>query len=152
MSDEDFVPFEQAGLEPIGSFIPALLRVIEGRMRISDATESPIETILGQALIEAVSTMFPAGDVTVVPQFVWRRYRIDWAVLIAGAPVLFVECDGQEYHSSEDARRRDAARDAECWSAGIEVARFTGSQIHYASRPCADKVVSRVAEIRGTHG
>ncbi len=127
MSDEDFVPCEQAGLEPIGSF-------------------------LGQALIAAMGAAFPAGKVTVEPQFVWRKYRIDWAILDGGAPILFIECDGRDYHSSEDARRRDAARDDECWAAGIRVVRFTGSQIHHAARPCAEHIVGLIVAIRGTDG
>lgn len=62
-------------------------------------------------------------------------YRVDF-LLIAVDPQrrtsrrLVVECDGKDFHTSEQQIARDQKRDEEIAEAGLRVVRFTGSSIH----------------------
>lgn len=131
-------------------------------------TESPIETLLGVAMIRHLeqkyaghpSTTFHVcspGDedghqgfrVLLMAQYPWRRYRVDWALKLCSLeqPYVFVECDGKDFHSSEDQIVRDRARDAEMNNAGIPVLRFTGADIHRAAGTCALLVYNAMHEL-----
>lgn len=80
-----------------------------------------------------------AGDVPsafVFGQQPIGHYRADLAVVLID-PVkrisrrFVIECDGAAYHSSEEQRARDSARDADIKAAGYRfVLRFSGRDIH----------------------
>lgn len=120
----------------------AIVPVIE-RLRVANAlrplTESPIEVILGAELV-IQSVAYP--QYRIEPQYVWGRYRIDWAVLEreTDKPLAFIECDGHDFHSSEEQLARDKARDDVCLAAGIRTFRFTGKEIHRSAEFCIDVV------------
>ena len=43
---------------------------------------------------------------------------------------VIVECDGEDFHSEREQRRRDAARQQMLRDTGFRVVRFPGSKIH----------------------
>lgn len=75
---------------------------------------------------------------TMVPQFPWREYRIDFAIFYRGkGPSLFIECDGHQFHErTPEQAERDRRRDRECQQAGIPIIRFTGREIYRSPTDC----------------
>ena len=109
---------------------------LEMAAQISRFTESPIETMFGLAMLERIHD----PDWELIPQLIWGRYRIDWVLRRDGKPDIFIECDGNEFHTSELAVARDKRRDAEIVAAGIKVIRFTGSEIFNDAAGCANQI------------
>lgn len=104
--------------------------------RMSRLTESPIETMWGMAFMDLIE-----DDWSLIPQFKWRRYRIDWAIERPnGKPLIFIECDGSEFHTRPDQITKDRVRDIQIRRAGIKLFRFTGSQIYQNAAGCALRV------------
>jgi len=119
----------------------------------SGSADSPIETILGAAVLLffrgggkplmlcTFDELDKAKNLMFVPQFKWSIYRSDWAIYnpkTTGAMLL--ECDGKEFHSSDDQKAHDQKKDAAAHDRGYLTMRFTGSQIHRDADGCAQKV------------
>lgn len=116
------------------------------------AADSPIETILGAAIIMAFRhgekplalATEPSREATVlllIPQFRWLHYRSDWAIYnpkTTGA--LLIECDGKAFHSSDDAISHDRQKDQKARDMGFLTMRFTGSEIHRRADECAKTI------------
>lgn len=90
-------------------------------------------------------------QVTIEPQAKIGRYRADFLVLAKLKPEsepikIIVECDGAEFHQTVEQRKRDWVRQSELEDRGYLVIRFSGSQIHYDSRLCADLVIKAMQE------
>lgn len=131
---------------------------------IAQETESPIEAIFGVAATrvlsrthnrnmpqfgfdrarEVVEVDYP--QVVMIPQFWWGNYRIDWAfhANFLEQPWVFVECDGRDFHSSDEQIARDAKRDARIRAAGIPTLRFSGSDIYRHADECAMVVLGEI--------
>lgn len=122
---------------------------------ISRFTESPIETMLGLALAERLHHAgglwsivqpddgweYDERHLCLIPQMPWRKYRIDWTIRRQGKPFIFIECDGNEFHTKPEDVARDQVRDAAITAAGIKVFRFTGSEIFKDADRCAFQVL-----------
>lgn len=158
--EEIFQPSEEAGLERINTDALSIVALARFAMEVAKITESPIETLFGVAAIRNLRARFPECvwwghasrlgsaplvDIYIVAQLPWRNFRIDWAVLYRGDPIIFVECDGREFHTGAEQEARDHARDKVIREAGIEAIRFTGSQLHRSDAQCAALVASFVA-------
>lgn len=129
--DDDYTPTR------LGEKFGGLLDRLKFAARLSRVTESPIETMMGVALHECFAGL---EQVEIIPQMPWRRYRIDWVVRRAGKTDIFIECDGNEFHTKPVDVSRDRARDAEMAAAGFKVFRFTGSEIFADAASCARTV------------
>jgi very-short-patch-repair endonuclease len=103
--------------------------------RMARFTESPIEIMFGMAMME-----FMEDDWALIPQLWWGRYRIDWALERPDKPWIFVECDGNEFHTKPEDVKRDRNRDIRIRRAGIKLFRFTGSEIYQNAKGCAMRV------------
>ena len=104
--------------------------------RMCELTESPIETMWGMAFMDLIE-----ADWALIPQFKWRGYRIDWAVERPdGKPLIFIECDGSEFHTKPEDVAKDKVRDIHIRRAGIKLFRFTGSEIYRNAAGCALRV------------
>lgn len=130
--------------------------------------ESPIEKValaaLGFMVVPGTDCFPPAihdtmsGDawpvkpVVICPQFVIGRYRLDFLVQVIaedGRKHLFaVETDGAEYHSSIEARAKDAARDDYLKAFGIRTVRYSGSAVNRLSHKLAHEIAAMVQELR----
>lgn len=155
-------PYVHGSEADIGEFKPVALggvfaKVVDraaASVLASGAADSPIETILGAAVIlyfRAASKPLTLcahadignakGGLLFVPQFKWSIYRSDWAIYnpkTSGAMLL--ECDGKEFHSSADQKAHDQKKDAAAHDRGYLTMRFTGAQIHRDADGCAQKV------------
>jgi very-short-patch-repair endonuclease len=129
--------------------------------------ESPIEQAFCLALFQVPGIYAIEGDyrpalgshvpkkrgVLVFAQNPIKRYRADF-LLVALSPLkaepafLIVECDGQAFHSSDDAIIRDAARERELRATGFRIIRHAGSEIHQSPA----KVVDRTMATLASHG
>jgi very-short-patch-repair endonuclease len=103
--------------------------------RMSELTESPIETMWGMAFMDLIE-----AEWALIPQFKWLRYRIDWAIERPDQPLIFVECDGNEFHTRPEHVAKDRLRDQQIRRAGIKLFRFTGSEIYRNAEGCALRV------------
>ena len=135
---------------PTCEFIPlrvALVKVVECAAEsatISGVTESPIETIFGAKLALALRPVceelgwnFSVGarsdaDVWLQPQYPLQQYRYDFAILAKGQPqpLILIECDGKEFHSTERQQANDRLKDEAALKAGVQLVRFSGSEIN----------------------
>ena len=84
----------------------------------------------------AIGSEFPengnAPIFLVTPQFSWGAYRIDFCFRHTLAPdkLLFVECDGHDFHErTKEQAEYDRSKDRAIQAAGIPVLRFTGREI-----------------------
>jgi len=71
----------------------------------------------------------PEGDVVIVPQFAFAKYRMDFAVVtrVQGVTrIVCVECDGADTHKQE----HDGPRDEYLAAWNIPTVRATGKEIH----------------------
>lgn len=101
-------------------------------------TDSPIEHILLSALVEWIN-FHEANFATVKTQEPFGPYRADIMVVV-GQHKLVVECDGAQFHSSQQMIEHDKRRDRFCASNDIAVMRFTGREITRDVRRCAAEV------------
>jgi very-short-patch-repair endonuclease len=121
--------------------------------------ESPIEKIMMAALVfedwypfltipAAVlrpgEKRMPLGDLIIAPQFPIGPYRLDFLIIghdDAGSQKwLNIECDGEEWHNSTRFQyQADRERDKFVRACGIEVIRFSGSDIWNDSKGCAEE-------------
>src|SRR5262249_31954635 len=103
---------------------------------LSHQCESPIEVQLGAEL----KARRLEGD-PVFPQYEWDRFRMDFAILKDGHhPCVFVECDGKAFHSTPEQIANDRRKDQAAAEAGIDLYRFSGSDIFRNARGCATVV------------
>lgn len=121
---------------------------------IAPYCESPIEVLFGATLLlgtAITSFLMPpvyfsppgkklssAATLLLVPQQVWKNYRIDWVLRsIERGTELFIECDGHDFHErTKDQAERDRSRDREVAESRIPLLRFTGREIYRDSSAC----------------
>lgn len=102
--------------------------------------ESQIEVQFGMEL----KWVLPP-DFTLFPQFEFRRWRMDFAVISRDMEVLaFIECDGAEFHSTAAQLTNDRRKDEAAAAANIKMFRFTGKEIYHAAPACAAVVLEHV--------
>jgi len=155
---EDHNAVEEIPTGELKPFRMALLRAIEAAAEsftMAGVTESPIETVFGarfalraRPLCDAVGWEFSVGtgdvDLVLHPQFPLERFRYDFAVRTKGRqkPLLLVECDGKDFHSTSEQQANDLLKDAAASNAGIRLIRFTGSEINRDADGCVKYALS----------
>jgi very-short-patch-repair endonuclease len=169
MGQDDFLSFKSAinwpvyqdEVVPTGELKPfriGLVKAVEAaaeRFIMAAETESPIETIFGAQLAltlrpfcEDIGWEFSVGtgndDIVLHPQFPLDRFRYDFAVRAKWKlkPLVLVECDGKEFHSSADQRANDILKDESASRAGVRLIRITGSEIHCDVDACVKYAMS----------
>ncbi len=150
MADELFEP---DGYEH-GLICDSSLENLRERMRFfRQHCESPIEYAFGVAFSdhERVETFepdkapkdFDDRTVVLIPQLVTLCYRLDFAVLFwvdGRIHKWAIECDGKEWHTSEQQIARDKRRDMDLLADGWRVLRYAGYLLHYGAGGMADRV------------
>ena len=139
----------------LGEVVPLVLARCAVGALVTGRCESPIEVIFGTSLLFVHPHVQFLGldDVRdfsrpcLIPQFWWRKYRIDFALCAAGKiePGVFVECDGREFHSTDEQLARDRAKDELASLAGITMMRFSGAEIHQHYDICAGLAMAALA-------
>jgi very-short-patch-repair endonuclease len=84
------------------------------------------------------------GDIVLHPHFPLAQFRYDFAVRAKWklTPLVLVECDGKQFHSSIDQQANDKLKDEAASRAGIRLLRFTGSEIHRDIDACVKHAIS----------
>lgn len=140
---DDGAPLEIAPNDPpldvyqwvhIGLYVQPFLKRAAIGAALHTECESPIEVQLGIQLVLLIGEAYQ-----IVPQFKFGKYRIDFAVvpLRQSIPVLFIECDGAEFHSTAEQIANDRRKDAKAQEAGVKLVRFTGKEIYHSAEACA---------------
>ena len=139
----------------------AIERIYHAMTLNQSHADSPIEVIFGSDLIMCLKEALPQHQVAlvkqgaacdpnavlVVPQYWWCRYRFDFAVATpAHKPLVFIECDGKEFHSTPKQLERDRLKNAIATAGGVAVYRVSSSEIFKRSRSHAQEVARVIAE------
>lgn len=132
---------------PLGAIIKPVVAGIELTMQVARYTESPIETMLAVAILRQwrdvefrTHDVGPARGWTLIPQYPWGQFRVDLALRKPDGFLIFIECDGREFHSSPEQVERDMVREQAMVERGYPVVRFTGAEINYSPVACADQL------------
>jgi very-short-patch-repair endonuclease len=137
----------------------AILDEGERLQYINARAESPIEHRLAWSLLqsfkfvivpsERVEEELPRHKIGFVMQHPIGPYRLDMALFVrpcaGGLQKIAVECDGEKYHGTPLAQRRDQIRDAYLYRQGFTVWRYAGWMLHHAADAAADEI-QRAAE------
>lgn len=144
---EDDFPGDTPLPRSLGEIISPALDGIALAIEVAQFTESPIETILAIAIMTQwpdvefrTHAAGPGRGWTLIPQYPWERYRVDLALRKPDGTLIFIECDGKEFHSSPEQVERDRAREQLMVDAGHTVVRFTGAEINYSPAACANQL------------
>jgi very-short-patch-repair endonuclease len=137
-------------------------RVHEQYGKALQMTESPIERSMIAALLTGrwagcdtvppiihdarrdSGELLQLGDVVIVPQMAFLKYRLDFGVVIeknGNRQIIDVEVDGAAFH--KDAAK-DRFRSAYLNSWNIPTFRFKGSEVHEDACAAADEVISAI--------
>jgi very-short-patch-repair endonuclease len=150
---------------PTGDFIPLRVAVAKAvdyaaeSFTMSGVTESPIETIFGAKLAlvlrpvcEQLGWNFSIGarsdaDVWLQPQYPLLQYRYDFAILAKGQPrpLILIECDGKEFHSTDEQQANDRRKDEAALKARVQLVRFSGSEINSDIDRCIRRTLRSMA-------
>lgn len=130
---------------------------------IAPNTESPIEVQFGGYLagtlsrtLKEVGIEFEIGDpkprlrptVFLCPQYVVGKFRYDFALVVNGKAAVLIECDGKDFHSSDEAIANDRAKDLKAAEIGAVIRRYTGSQIFRDLKECANDAIAALSQWR----
>lgn len=101
--------------------------------------ESPIEYQFGCALVFALAN----STIRIRAQYQVEHYRYDFALIhpTLEKALMFIECDGKEFHSSVEQLANDRAKERLAETIGAFVVRYSGSAIYYNSKDCAESAV-----------
>jgi hypothetical protein len=152
----------------IGSSLEAVERmVLEAYAKGAVLTDSPIERSMLAGLVtgrwngfETVppaihdarrgsSEDMPPGDIVIVPQMTFLKYRLDFGIVVErhGRLAIFaVECDGADYHDIYADQRRDLYLAS--W--GVPTFRATGKALYEDATAEADRVISAICHWRAS--
>lgn len=128
---QDREPVEVSGFTSIAGAIGRAVAVAGAAFQIAPNCDSPIEAMLGAHLKLLIDKWNAerTPELTLVPQYELVRFRYDFGIVAGGKLVAAIECDGKDFHSSNEARANDAAKNVAIWKTGAEIFRFSGSQI-----------------------
>lgn len=87
----------------------------------------------------------PKGDIMIVPQFGFAKYRIDFGLVArwkGQTKIVAVECDGEGYHGA----KRDRIRDAYLNAWGVPTVRASGREVYNQPRDISARAAILITE------
>jgi very-short-patch-repair endonuclease len=136
--------FEEATgeLKPLSVFVIEAIDTLSIACTIAPDCESPIEIDLGARLTK-VFRVVDDPNLLLVPQYILGPFRYDFAITRKGRakPIALVECDGKDFHQSEDQLANDRAKDSLAAKEGIFLFRFSGSEIFRDLNGCVAQIL-----------
>jgi very-short-patch-repair endonuclease len=127
----------------IASFAP--VDVWAAAVKIApDCDDSPIEIEFGARLINAIRLINDPDFLKLKPQHVLGPYRYDFAIFREDKLVALVECDGREFHSTEEQLANDRAKNELAAKEGGHIFRFSGSDIYRDGNSCVRDVLHKI--------
>ena len=134
LATTDFKPFSLCLTEAVD--YAAIAR------ELGPGCDSPIEVSLGVKIKKALRVI---GDqtLTLKPRYFLGQYIYDLAIFRERRlyPIIIVECDGKDFHSTPEQLQNDAQKNKLAWSKGIVLLRFTGAEIHRTPDDCLAKIL-----------
>lgn len=108
-------------------------------------TESPIETAMFMALNHELQGK--RDYISLKAQEDIGRFRVDFLLESYGER-LVVECDGHDFHErTKKQAARDRSRDRWMTGQGVQVMRFTGSEIYADVLSCAREAIRHIEKL-----
>jgi very-short-patch-repair endonuclease len=132
-------PRNRAGFEPIAA--AAVLETVLIAMEIAPHCDSQIEIDLAIPLTKAIHVI-DDPTLSLGHQFPLGRFLYGLYVKREGRskPLVLIECDGKEFHSTDDQIANDRAKNALAAKSGIPLFRFSGSEIFRELDSCVVQV------------
>jgi very-short-patch-repair endonuclease len=133
----------------------------------AERTDSPIENEMLRYLLRYNAVLCRPGDepvgsgVFITTQYPVGPYRADFMIIARGyksSPRIWppteehklcVECDGEQFHTSEEDVARDKKRDEYFKEQVIEVLRLTGTQIYKNGDKWAEHIFAHLRYMAG---
>lgn len=142
-------PRNRAGFKHAGTVVASLIESIAIKMEIAPLCESPIESDLAVPLTKAIR-IIDDPTLSLGHQFELGSFRYDLSVKREGRakPLILIECDGKEFHSTAEQIANDSAKDALAAKEKIALLRFSGSEIYRDLDICVSKVFNEM-RLRG---
>jgi very-short-patch-repair endonuclease len=134
-------------LKRISHVLIELVDVWASAATIAPKCESLIEIDLGGRIKHALS-LIDDPTLSLVPQYVLGPFRYDFALSRNGKPIALIECDGRDFHSTEEQVANDRAKDARAPKEGFLLFRFSGSEIFRDTKGCV-RTIMRALRLRG---
>jgi hypothetical protein len=99
--------------------------------------ESPIEVELGVKISKALRVI-EDPTLSLGTRYALASFRYDLIIVREGRldPLVIIECDGKEFHSTIEQKVNDRWKDNLAKARGIRLLRFTGSEIHRTPDLC----------------
>lgn len=132
-----------ADLRPLAEITVSALDSLSLAWSIAPNCESPIETELAAQLCKILRTI---ERLSIQPQFSIDRYRYDFAIVdeFSGLPLALVECDGREFHETDERQANDKAKNELADKQNLLLFRFTGAEIYRDAPGCASAVFKKL--------
>jgi very-short-patch-repair endonuclease len=112
--------------------------VSEFALALKPHCDSPIEVMIGSHLRCLISRRRAWAEA--IPQFRLLKFRYDFAMFVpgpGGPPVVLIECDGEEFHSTPAQLANDRKKDEAAAAIGARMLRFSGKEIVRDPYGCA---------------
>ena len=114
--------------------------------QLVDLTKSPIEQSFVMHLTVALIDWGKHSVVEITPQAKIEKYIVDFLIscTVEGAQKqLVVECDGLDFHErTKEQAANDKSRDRRLQALGLQVYRFTGSEIFRNPVKCVEEILT----------
>lgn len=148
------------GFKPVGASANKIYTIAE-------RTDSPIENQLLHYLLRHKVVLCKPGDepqgagIFITTQYPVGPYRADFLIIARGYSTnprvwppknefkFCIECDGEEFHSTEEQLAHDKRRDEYFKEQGIEVLRLSGTQIYKDGDRWAIHILNHLQEAVG---
>ena len=140
-------PRNRGGFEPLP--IAAVLESIAIAKEIGPLCDSEIEIDLAVRLTKAIRVI-DDPTLSLGHQFPLGRFLYDLYVKRErrSKPLILIECDGKEFHSTDDQIANDRTKDGLAARSGIPLLRFSGSEIFRELDRCVVRVFKGI-RLRG---
>jgi very-short-patch-repair endonuclease len=142
---DDERPRNRGGFEPVAVPAAGVLDSISIAMEIGSLCDSEIEVDLAVALTKALR-IIDDPSLSLGHQFQLGRFLYDLYFKREGRskPLVMIECDGKEFHSTDEQIANDRAKNALAVKSGILLLRFSGSQIFRDLDRCTQQVLKEL--------
>lgn len=129
-------------LKSLSAFFPGLLGKWALANELAPSCESEIEVDLGVRITEAFKVINDE-TLSLVPQYALGRFRYDFAITRRGRPkpIALIECDGKEFHQTEEQLVNDRAKNNLAAKEEIYLFRFSGSEIFRHLDECVGRIL-----------
>ena len=132
-----------------------LFGAMVARRSVLPFVESPIEAdfavaVINLAMVNKIDLVFSPRDIAsefrattvlLVPQWRLSGFRYDFMMRHINGRVALIECDGKEFHSTEEQIANDKRKNEAAVTANMDLFRINGAELHYRHHDCGAEVL-----------